>query len=448
MTPITRECPSCQRNYSVYFHGCLWLNAMRGDGVKMADYSREHYDFPLTKKSENKPLKGVRVIDAGNMVAAPFATVLLADFGADVIKIEHPKYGDGQRKLEPIKDGIPLWWKSVARNKRCITLDLGKPQGAAIFKELIKGQDVIVENYRPGTFEKWGIGPDVIHGIDPRIILLRISGFGQTGPYKDRAGFGRVAEAMSGLTNLIGEPDGPPMSQGYPLGDLISGIFGSLSVMMALYHRDVGGGVGQVIDLALFEAVFRFLDFDPIQYDQMKTVHMRTGNRVAYVAPSSMFRTKEGKYLTLAASTQSVWLRLAEAIGRKDLTTDPKFIDNSARVVNSVEINGIVGDWIGQHTRQEVIEQFDKFGVAYSAVFDMEDAFRDVQYRAREAMVRVPDPDLGEAIVQNVVPKFSATPGSVDFLGPHMGAHNEEIFCGELGLSKERLKELKDAGII
>ena len=421
---------------------------MRGDGVKMADYTREHYDFPLTKKSENKPLKGVRVIDAGNMVAAPFATVLLADFGADVIKIEHPKYGDGQRKLEPIKDGIPLWWKSVARNKRCITLDLGKPQGAAIFKELIKGQDVIVENYRPGTFEKWGIGPDVIHGIDPRIILLRISGFGQTGPYKDRAGFGRVAEALSGLTNLIGEPDGPPMSPGYPLGDLISGIFGSLSVMMALYHRDVGGGVGQVIDLALFEAVFRFLDFDPIQYDQMKTVHMRTGNRVAYVAPSSMFRTKEGKYLTLAASTQSVWLRLAEAIGRKDLTTDPKFIDNSARVVNSVEINGIVGDWIGQHTRQEVIEQFDKFGVAYSAVFDMEDAFRDIQYRAREAMVRVPDPDLGEAIVQNVVPKFSATPGSVDFLGPHMGAHNEEIFCGELGLSKERLKELKDAGII
>jgi len=419
-----------------------------GDGLTMADYIKEHYDFPLAKKSENEPLKGVRVIDAGNMVAAPFATVLLADFGADVIKIEHPKYGDGQRKLEPIKDGIPLWWKSVARNKRCITLDLGKPEGSALFKQLIKGKDVIVENYRPGTFEKWGIGADVIRGIDPRIILLRISGFGQTGPYKERAGFGRVAEAMSGLTNLIGEPDGPPMSPGYPLGDLISGIFGSLSVMMALYHRDVRGGAGQVIDLALFEAVFRFLDFDPIQYDQMKTVHMRTGNRVAYVAPSSMFRTKEGKYLTLAASTQSVWLRLAEAIGRKELTTDPKFIDNPARVVNSVEINGIVGDWIGKHTRQEVIEQFDKFGVAYSAVFDMEDAFRDIQYRAREAMVRVPDPDLGEAIVQNVVPKFSATPGSVDFLGPPMGAHNEEIFCGELGLSKERLAELKAVGVI
>jgi len=414
----------------------------------MADYIKEHYDFPLTKMSVNKPLKGVRVIDAGNMVAAPFATVLLADFGAEVIKIEHPKYGDGQRKLEPIMNGIPLWWKSVSRNKRCITLDLGKPEGAEIFKQLVKDQDVVVENYRPGTFEKWGIGPDVLRAIDPRIILLRISGFGQTGPYKNRAGFGRVAEAMSGLTNLIGEPDGPPMSPGYPLGDLIAGIFGSLSIMMALYHRDLGGGAGQVIDLALFEAVFRFLDFDPIQYDQMKTVHKRTGNRVAYVAPSSMFKTKDGKYLTLAASTQSVWLRLAEAIGRKDMTTDPKFIDNPARVENSVECNGIVGAWIEQHSRDEVIEHFDKFGVAYSAVFDMEDAFRDIQYHAREAMVRVPDPDLGEAIVQNVVPKFSATPGSVDFLGRKLGEDNEAIYCGELGLSKEKLQELKEAGII
>src|SRR5262245_59386709 len=345
----------------------------------MTDYVKEHYDFPLTKKSQNKPHKGIRVIDAGNMVAAPFATVLLADFGADVIKIEHPKYGDGQRKLEPILNGIPLWWKSVSRNKRCVTLDLGKPQGAEIFKQLIKGSDVIVENYRPGTFEKWGIGPDAIRSIDPRIILLRISGFGQTGHYKNRAGFGRVAEAMSGLTNLIGEPDGPPMSPGYPLGDLIAGIFGALSVMMALYHRDLRGGEGQVIDLALFEAVFRFLDFDPIQYDQMKTVHTRTGNRVAYVAPSSMFKTKDEKYLTLAASTQNVWVRLAEAIGRKELTTDPKFIDNPARVENSVEINGIVGEWIEQHTRGEVGEKLDKFEEAYTAGFEIEDVMREVE---------------------------------------------------------------------
>ncbi|HWO42589.1 MAG TPA: CoA transferase, partial [Candidatus Eisenbacteria bacterium] len=241
---------------------------------------------------------------------------------------------------------------------------------------------------------------------------------------------------------------GPPMSPGYPLGDLIAGIFGSLSVMIALYHRDLRGGTGQVIDLALYEAVFRFLDFDPIQYDQMKTVHTRTGNRVAYVAPSSMFKTKDGKYITLAASTQNVWLRLAKAIEREDLIADPRFLDNPARVEHSAEINGIVAEWIERHTREEVIKRFDAHEVAYSPVFDMEDVFRDIQYRAREALVRVPDPDLGEAVVQNVVPKFSKTPGSIDFLGPKMGAHNEEIYCGELGLSKERLKELQQAGII
>jgi succinyl-CoA--D-citramalate CoA-transferase len=414
----------------------------------MGDYIREHFDFPFAEKSHHKPLHGVRVIDAGNMVAAPFATVLLADFGADVIKIEHPKHGDGQRKLEPIKDGIPLWWKSIARNKRCITLDLGKPEGAEIFKDLIRGRDLVVENYRPGTLERWGIGYDVMKIIEPRIILLRVSGFGQTGPYRNRPGFGRVAEAMSGLANLIGEPDGPPMSPGYPLGDLIAGIFGAFSVMVALYLRDFGGGEGQVIDLALHEAVFRLLDFDPIQYDQLKTVHRRTGNRVAYVAPSSTFKTRDGKYLTLAASTQSIWLRLCKAIDREDLIADPKFIDNPARVEHSEEINGVVGQWIAQHARQEVIERFDQHEVAYSPIFDIQDIFRDAQYRAREAMVRVMDAELGEAIVQNVVPKFSKTPGSVDFLGPKIGEHNEEIYCAELNYSKEKVRQLKDAEII
>lgn len=414
----------------------------------MSDYAQEHYEFPLRQKSTSKPLQGLRVIDAGTMVAAPFTTVLLADFGADVIKIEHPKFGDGQRKLEPAKNGVPLWWKSIARNKRCITLDLGEPAGAEVFKDLVRGRDVVVENYRPGTFERWGIGYDAIRAIEARIIMLRISGFGQDGPYKGRAGFGRVAEAMSGLANLIGEPDGPPMSPGYPLGDLIAGVFGALSVMMALHHRDVRGGEGQVIDLALYEAVFRLLDYDPIQYDQLRVVHKRTGNRVAYVAPSSTFVTKDGKYVTLAASTQNVWVRLAKAIEREDLVTNPKFIDNPARVANSVEVNGIVGEWVGRHTREEVILRFDECEVAYSNVFDMQDAFRDLQFRAREAMVRVPDPDLGEAIVSNVVPRFSRTPGAVDHLGPAMGAHNEEVYCGELGYSQERLARLREDGII
>lgn len=404
--------------------------------------------FPRARISTAKPLQGVRVIDAGNMVAAPFATVLLADFGADVIKIEHPVHGDGQRKLEPIMDGISLWWKTVSRNKRCITLDLSKVQGAEVFKDLIRGCDVVVENYRPGTFERWGLGYDVIKAIDPRLILLRISGFGQTGPYRDRPGFGRVAEAMSGLTHLIGDPDGPPMSPGYPLGDLIAGLFGAYSLMVALYHRDAQGGPGQVIDLALYEAVFRLLDFDAIQFDQLQTVHTRTGNRVAYVAPSSTFRSLDDKYITLAASTQSIWQRLCKAIGREELVTDPKFIDNSQRVTHSEEINGIVGDWIGTHTRAEVIARFDAYEVAYSPIFDIRDIFRDAQYLARETLVRVADADLGEAIVQNVVPKFSATPGSVDFLGAGPGMHNEEIYRGLLGYSAEKMARLKEAQVI
>jgi len=407
------------------------------------------YEIPLTHKSDNKPLKGVRVIDAGNMVAAPFATVLLADLGADVIKVEHPEYGDGQRKLEPItKDGIPLWWKSVARNKRCITLNLGKPEGAEIFKELCRTADAVVENYRPGTFERWGIGQDVLEAINPRIVMLRISGFGQTGPYRSRAGFGRVAEAMGGLTNLIGEPDGPPMTPGYPLGDLIAGLFGAFSVMVGLYNRDALGGTGQAIDLALYESVFRLMDFDAIQYDQMKTIHMRSGNSAAYVAPSSTFKTKDGKWLTLAASTQSVWLRLAKAVEREDMIGNPKYRENPQRLVHAAEVNGAVGEWIERHTLEQVIARFEEHEVAFSTIYNASDIFNDAQYHAREVLIRVPDPDLGAAVVQNVVPKFSKTPGSVDALGAKMGAHNEEIYCGELGFSAEKLQQLKDAKVI
>lgn len=408
-------------------------------------------DFPpinTSVKSTKKPLQGVRVIDAGNMVAAPFASVLMADLGADVIKIEHPILGDGQRKLGPIKNGIPLWWKSISRNKRCITLNLGKPEGAEVFKDLVRGCDVVMENFRPGTLDKWGIGYDVIKTVQPKAILLSISGFGQTGPYRSRPGFGRIAEAMSGLTHLIGESDGPPMSPGYPLGDLISGLFGAYSVMVALYNRDVSGGPAQVIDLALYEALFRLMDFDAIQYDQLKEIHTRSGNQVVYVAPSSTYRTRDGSYITMAASTHSVWVRLCHAIDKKDLIDDSKFITNQDRVEHTDEINGIVAKWIGDHDRSRVTQCFDTHEVAYSVIFNIEDIFHDPQYAARQALIRVADEDLGPAVVQNVVPKFSQTPGSVDFLGPAMGAHNSEIYQEELGYSELKIQQLKEGGII
>ena len=352
----------------------------------MTDLEQARARFPFARPSANPPLAGVRVIDAGNMVAAPFSTVLLADFGADVIKIEHPVYGDGERKLEPItREGVPLWWKNGARNKRCITLNLSKkPEGTAVFKDLVATADVVVENFTPGTFESWGIDYDELTKVNPRIILLRISGFGQTGPYKLRGGFGRVAEAMGGLTNLIGEKGGPPMTPGIPLGDLITGLVGSWAIMVALYHRDARGGEGQVIDLGLYESIFRILEFDPIQYDQIpddpehpaRRVHTREGNQLSYVAPSDMFKTKDGYWVTHAASTQPVFEKLCAVIGREDLMSDPRFIDNPARVMHREEINGIVADWILARTRAEVAEVFDPLGIPYAPVYDMVDIFR------------------------------------------------------------------------
>ena len=398
--------------------------------------------------SSSKPLTGVRVIDAGNLVAAPFASVLLADLGADVIKIEHPIHGDGQRKLEPIVDGIPLWWKSISRNKRCITLDLSKPEGAEIFKDLVRGRDVVVENYRPGTLERWGVGYDDLAAVEPKLVMLRISGFGQTGPYKNRPGFGRVAEAMSGLSNLIGDADGPPMSPGYPLGDLITGVFGAFSVMAALYKRDALGGPGQMIDLALYEALFRLMDFDAIQFEKTGVIHTRCGNQVAYAAPSSTYKTADGKYITMAASNHNIWSRLCQAIERPDLLTNPKFADNVNRVDHSDEINGIVANWVAGRTRDDVVAAFNAHEVAFSAIYDIKDIFNDVHYASRQALVRVMDPYLDSAVVQNVVPKFSATPGAIEFLGCSMGTHNRDIYVDELGYTAEQLESLKARGII
>lgn len=400
------------------------------------------------KPSKVKPLTGVRIIDAGNMVSAPFASVLLADLGADVIKIEHPTLGDTQRKLEPIVDGVSLWWKGISRNKRCITLDLAKPAGAAVFRDLVRGRDVVIENYRPGTLERWGLGFEALRAIEPKLVMLRITGFGQTGPYRDRPGFGRVAEAMSGLINLIGEPDGPPMSAGYPLGDLVSGLFGAFSIMVSLYRRDALKSTGQAIDLAMYEALFRFMDFDAIQYGKTGVIHTRTGNHVPYAAPNATYRTADGKYLAMAASNHNIWVRLCQAIQREDLIDNPKFHDNVSRVAHSDEINGLVGEWIGKRERSDIVRRFDAYEVAYSLVYDIEDIFADPQYAARESLIRVADPDLGEAVVQAVVPKFSDTPGSVDFLGCDMGAHNDEIYRNELGYSDEKITMLKDTKII
>ena len=414
----------------------------------MSEYAPEHDAFPMAEESDEKPLEGITVIDAGNLVASPVASGLLADFGADVIKLEHPEYGDGLRQLAPHKDDVPLWWKVTDRNKRCITLDLSSPEGAAVFKDLAAEADVVTENYRPGTMEKWGVGYEELKEINEGIVMLHISGFGRTGPYSDRPGFGRIAGAMSGMTNLIGEKDGPPMTPGYPLADGVSGIFGAFGVMVALYYRDLNDGVGQEIDLALFESLFRLLESNAIEYDQLQTVPKRNGNTHEYVAPSSTYETADGEYLTMTASTPSIWERLCRAMNREDLIDDPRFEDNAARVEHSDAVNGIVREWVNGRTREEVEEAFDEYDVAYGWAYDMEDIFNDPHYRERGSLVRVPDEELGEAAVQSVVPRFSESPGSVDHLGPQIGEHNEEVYGEELGYPPERLEELREEEII
>lgn len=414
----------------------------------MTEYATEHDEFPFAPSSDQTPLEGVKVIDAGTMVAAPFAATLLADFGADVIKIEHPEYGDGLRNLEPEKNGTPLWWKITGRNKRCITLDYSSEEATEIFNDLVEDADIVIENFRPGTMEQWGIGYEDLREVNPGIIMLRITGFGQNGPYKDRAGFGRIAGAMSGMTNLIGNEDGPPMSPGYPLADGVSGILGAFATMVALYYRDCLGGGGQYIDLSLYETLFRTIEFNAIEYDQLQEVRKRTGNTHPYVAPSSLYKTADGDYISMAASTDSVWRRLCQAINRPELIDDERFKTAKSRVEHSNEINAIVEEWIAERETQEIEEVFDSHEVAYGPVYDIKDIFNDEQYRARNSIVRVKDNELGEAAVQAVTPKFSESPGEITHLGPKKGEHNNEIYKDMLSYSEDEIIDLMEKGII
>jgi crotonobetainyl-CoA:carnitine CoA-transferase CaiB-like acyl-CoA transferase len=398
--------------------------------------------------AKTKALGGLRVIDAGVLLAGPFAASLLGDLGADVIKVEHPRDGDPLRRLGPQKEGVGLWWKVTARNKRCITLDLGKKEGAEIFLELVRTADVLIENFRPGTFERWGLDERRLREVNRGLVFLRVSGYGQTGPYRRRPAFGRMAEAMGGLSNLVGDPDGPPAALGYPLGDLVAGLFGALGVMTALYWRDAGGGGGQTVDIGMYEAVFRMLEWDPIAYDQLGLVHGRLGTEVEYAAPSGTWKTREGRYVTLAATTERVWKRLLDAMGRPGLGEEERFQSNELRMRHREEVNRVVAEWVAERSIEELGKVLDEYDVPWAAVYDIRDIFRDEQYREREMLLRVKDEELGEAVVCGVVPKLSETPGAVHWLGPRLGEHNEEVYCGELGFSRERLEELRARGVI
>ena len=390
------------------------------------------------------PLSGLRVIDAGTMIAGPLAATQLADFGADVIKIEMPDIGDSMRHWAPIKDGKSLWWKVIGRNKRLVTLKLSAPEGGEIFKRLVSEADVVIENYRPGTFERWGFGYDVLSRINPRLIFARVSGFGQTGPYAKRGGYGTVAEAFSGIPSFTGFPDKPPSLPGFPMADSVAATFAAMAIMFAVYERDNGAsGKGQEIDVSLYEPLFRLAESQVIGFDQMGIVKPRQGNRLAEDSPRNTYATRDGKWIAISASSQKTFEMFANAIGMPELIDDPRYRTNSSRCENADALDATIARWFAQHESGPILRAFEDAGVVAGPVLDIRDIVGDPHYQARGNIVSVPDEDFGAVRMQGVVPRFGRTPGGVAHAGRGLGADNASIYGDVLGLPPEEVARLK-----
>jgi crotonobetainyl-CoA:carnitine CoA-transferase CaiB-like acyl-CoA transferase len=390
--------------------------------------------------SGRQVLNGLRVIDAGTMVAGPFSGTLLADYGADVIKIEKPEQGDPMREWSPMKDGKSLWWKVTARNKRLVTLNLANPRGRELFLQLVSEADAVVENYRPGTFARWGLGYTELAAVNPRIVLVHVSGYGQTGPYSKRPGYGTVAEGISGIPSFTGFPDKPPTLSAIPLADCLAAVFATMGLLAAIYERDVAGtGVGQEIDVSLYEPMFRLAESQVIGYDQLGLVKQRRGNRFEEDSPRNAYETADQEWIAISASSDRTFGRLAVAIGRPELAEDPRFINNASRIANDTELDEIVAEWIRARPAREVLQAFDDADVIAGRIYTVEDIFEDAHYKARSDIVEVPDSDFGSVKMPAVVPKFSRTDHGVRWPGGRLGEHNREIFTDLLHMSEEDL---------
>ncbi|TCH99979.1 CoA transferase [Roseococcus sp. SYP-B2431] len=394
------------------------------------------------------PLHGLRVIDAGQMIAAPLACTMMADFGAEVIKIEHPVQGDAMRSRPPEKDGKSLWWKVIARNKRNVTLNLSKPEGQALLKRLVEHADILVENYRPGTFERWGLGYEDLAKINPRLVMVRVSGYGQTGPYAQRGGYGTVAEAFTGLPSFTGFPDGAPtLSSSYAQADSVASTFAVMGAMFGIYER-LRSGKGQEVDVSLYEPLFRLIEFQAIAYDQIGMVRERIGNRSTTDSPRNAYRTRDDRYITISASTQKSFNRLVEAMGMAELATDPRFTDGLLRQRNADVLDQIMTGWFLRHDFDHALKILEEGEVVAGPILTIADIFQDPHYAARETIVPVPDPHFGTVRMQNAIPRMSRTPGRVHRTGGELGEENEAIWLDELGLPREEYDRLRAAKVI
>ena len=399
------------------------------------------------------PLSGLRVIEMGSLLAGPFVGQLLGDFGAEVIKVEPPDVGDPMRAWGRHKpQGKSLWFPVIARNKKSVTLNLRSAPGQALARELVAGADVLVENFRPGTLEKWGLGPDDLHRLNPKLVMVRVSGYGQTGPYSQRAGFGSIGEAVGGLRALSGEPGQPPVRVGISIGDMLAGTLGALGAVMALFGR-LKSGQGQVVDISLYEAVLTYMESMIPEYALSGKVRERSGSILPGIAPSNIYPAlseagEAGEWVVIGANGENVFRRLVEEMGQPELATDPHYDSHEARGRNMGAIDDLIAAWTSGLRASEVVARLEAAGVPASKMYTAKDMLADPHFAARGNIVTLPHPVLGDFPMQGVVPRLSQTPGSVRSLGPELGQHNAEIYGELLGRSAEQLAELQEAGVI
>lgn len=396
-------------------------------------------------------LAGLRVIDAATLAAGPLIATWLGEHGAEVIKVEQPDGGDPLRQWGAQRDGVGLMWKSVARNKKCVTLNLRLAPGRDLLRDLTAAADVLIVNLRPSTLAAWGLDYASLARLNPRLVMVHVTGYGAGGPKSDWPGFGTLGEAMSGFAHLTGTPDGPPTLPSFMLADGVAALTASYAVMMALYHRDAGrgaSGTGQLIDINLIEPLARLIELPVLTYDQLGTIPGRTGNRWDISAPRNAYRTSDGRWLAMSGSAPSIAMRALRAIGRPDLTADPRFAEAQQRLKHAAEIDAVMVGWIGQRTLDAALAVFEEAGVAAAPIYDASQLLADPQLKARATYPEVPDPELGAMRVQAPVPRLSATPGRITHLGPRLGEHNPEVYGGLLGLDAARRKELSEQGVI
>ncbi|MBI5909205.1 MAG: CoA transferase [Betaproteobacteria bacterium] len=401
--------------------------------------------------SAKKPLEGIKVIELGQLIAGPFAGKMFAEFGAEVIKIEAPEGGDPLRQWRKLHDGTSLWWYAQARNKKSVTVNLRLDEGQEIVRKLARDADIVIENFRPGTMEKWGLGYERLAAENPGLIMLRLSGFGQTGPYRDQAGFGAIGESMGGLRYITGHPDRPPVRPNLSIGDSLASLHGVIGAMMALHHRNMNGGrvsgKGQVVDVALYEAVFAMLESTLPEFDMYGVVRERSGSNLSGIVPSNTYLSKDGQHVLIAANGDSIFKRLCAAMGREDLGGDATLADNAGRAKRAEELDAAIGGWAAEHSAAALLGMLDEAQVPNGKIYSIADIARDPQYLAREMIRQFTLEDGTPLKLPGIVPKLSATPGDVNWIGPELGAHTEEVLRAH-GYDAAAIAELRQKKVI